>query len=39
MGLKIYRMAGHLMAAIKRVFDLYPQAGRDDRYAEHLFSL
>lgn len=39
MRLKKYCMAGPLMAVIKRVFDLYPQAGRDDRYAEHLFSL
>lgn len=36
---KKHSTAGLMMAAIKRVFDLYSQAGRGDRCAEHLFPL
>lgn len=39
MKLKKHHTAGLIMAAVKEDFDLYPQAGRGDRCAEHLFLL
>lgn len=39
MRAKKHHTAGLVMAALKWIFDLYPQASRGDRCAEHLFPL